>query len=154
MSKPRMNEQTSRLSETLLHMAPGECGVCKRTASDPDVKRMELWQEHDHNDKPEQRFVWLCDTCAGHIIDPHPRLYARLDPNAPAPGAMEICRKCVHRRGWKCTQTKASGGPGIVVNATKGMTVHIDGTKNGKRFGFWHTTFPAPPSGCTGRKER
>ena len=156
MSAPRMNENTTRLTETLppSKRRPDCCGICGRTHDDPDVKRLEYWQECDHDDQPEPRWLILCDTCGGHVINPHPRLYIQANENAPMPGVMHLCANCVHRDGWKCRLAKANGGPGITITASKPQVAFIDGRgSDGKRRGWRQVFYALPPSACSGRKE-
>jgi hypothetical protein len=155
MSKPRLNEQTTRLTETLpeLKRRPDCCGICGRTHDNPDVKRLIHWQESDHNDQPEPRWLVLCNECSDHVIEPHPRLYYRCNENAPMPGVMHLCANCIHRRGWKCSLAKANGGPGILVTASQPTTAFFDGRgKDGRRTGWRETIYALPPTACSGRK--
>ena len=113
-----------RLSETLESLAwPRRCQACgaelTRPASRlrPSTGRAPatIWQEHDDADRPELRYIVLCGACADRLIEPHPRLYRRLDRNEPAPGVMRICEDCRHRQGGRCVspRARAHGGPGL-----------------------------------------
>jgi hypothetical protein len=127
-----------RLSETLPH--PRDLRCCQACGSDilaslipvdgpketapytqpvVAVPGLDIWQEHDEADQPEHIYVVLCDPCAARLIEPHPRLYRRLDRWEPAPGIMPACRDCVHRKGLACGNPllKANGGPGLPINA-------------------------------------
>lgn len=145
-----MNEQTTRLSETLPEKKrrPDCCGICGESE-----KRLIHWQECDHSEQPEARWIVLCENCSSIVIDPHPRLYIQANENAPMPGVMHLCANCVHRNGWKCSQAKANGGPGIKVTASQPSVAFIDGTKNGRRTGWRQTFYALPPSACSARKE-
>lgn len=121
-------ENWPRLSDTLPHAHPRKCGQCG--TDDPAPPPLQLWQEHDANDKPELRFVLLCRKCSDLLIEKHPRLYDRKwSRNHPAPGAMEICTDCRFRDRLWCSQTKRAGGPGINVTITQGISGFIDGAK-------------------------
>lgn len=142
-----------RLSETLPTLRPGTCSNCG--CDDKWVgDKLTTWQEHDADDQPELRYVILCERCSEELIEKHPRLYGRLDPNAPMPGAHPFCSDCLKRSGLRCLKTRAAGGPGIVINGTKGLSMHVDGVdpKTRKRFGRWITTYPLPPGSCNGKE--
>jgi len=141
-----------RLSESLPRKPdPCSCQNCGESVED-----VHIWMEHDEADKPERRFVCLCDRCAGRLIDPHPRLYARVPDNAPIPGAMPLCVRCIHRSGLNCSNRLAAfnGGPGLSITCAKPTTFHIDGRdkKTCRRFGRWENLYSSPPTACTGRE--
>lgn len=142
-----------RLSETLPHAAhPKLCGNC---GVHDDTKLVHVWIEHDVNDRPERRFVALCDACSDKIIEPHPRLYARMDENAPLPGVMDLCVDCKHRSGLNCSSplAKFNGGDGISITADKPMVYHMDGRdKKGRRWSRWGQSYSNPPKACTGKE--
>ena len=140
-----------RLSETLPHAQhPKMCGNC---GVGDETKLVHVWIEHDENDRPEMKFVTLCDPCADKIIEPHPRLYSPVGQNVPMPGIMDICLSCTRRVGMACTSplAKFNGGPGMNVNASKPITAFVDGTRNGRRVGWRMRIFSTPPNACTGR---
>lgn len=145
-----MSERWPRLTTSLT--GPDKPEVC-RCCGDVDAH---LWQEHDDHDKPEPRYLWLCRRCSDRIIEPHPRLYDEISPNAPAPGAMRICADCKHRAaGGLCTMAKANGGLGITVSAFTGLSGFMDGRdKKGRRWGKRFTSYPYPPTACTGKQQR
>lgn len=143
-------EKWPRLSATLPHVAPWKCGQCGGHYLEHDCD-LELWREHDDNDRGEHVYFWLCTRCAAKIIDPHPRLYGRVHEYTPAPGAMRICEDCPHRVRCTCPLTKYNGGPGIMVNACQPTIIHIDRTVKGRHVGEWHRNYQVPPSGCTGK---
>ncbi len=146
-----------RLTKTLPphHNRPGCCRACGKV-DDENTKpadELQLWQECDHEDKPEARFLWLCPKCADALIEPHVRLYVNLHKWAPAPGAMDICAPCLERTNCLCTspQAKANGGPGIMITASKGLSGFWDGRdKKGRRVGGMFTDYTHPPSKCEG----
>lgn len=144
-----MSERFSRLTIEL--KGPDRPETC-RCCGDVDAG---LWQEHGDHDETEHRYLWLCEKCSDRIVEPHPRLYSKIDDNAPAPGGMRICANCKHRSpGGRCVQAKANGGPGITITATTGFHGFIDGRdKNGRRWGRPFTSYPAPPSACTGKEK-
>ncbi len=134
-----------RLSDTLPHAHPMQCGHCG--TDDPAPPPLELWQEHDAKDKPELRFVLLCKGCADKLIAPHDRLYAKCDRNAPAPGAMELCGDCRFRDRLWCSRTKVAGGPGIQITVQAPSRGFIDGAKFRGMFCVYHSA----PTACTGK---
>lgn len=132
-----------RLSETLTGpKSPHECRKCG--ALNPEC----LIQECDEQDKPEGIHFWLCLTCEREIIKPHPRLYVRLDNNIPLPGLMDLCDNCLHRDGYKCSVTKANGGPGLNVTVGTPYTAHLYRAGGGSK---WIKLYPDPPSHCSRR---
>lgn len=145
-----MSERFPRLTTMLA--GPDKPEVC-RCCGDADAS---LWQEHDDRDQPEHRYLWLCEKCSDRIIEPHPRLYAKIDDNTPAPGAMRICADCTLRAAGgrcACPTAKANGGPGINITTTTGFHGFIDGRdKSGRRWGRRFTHYPSPPSACSGKQ--
>lgn len=139
-----------RLTQTLTGPnRPGECRSCGARGD------LGLWQECDHLDKPEARYLWLCVRCSDQLIEPHVRLYLNPHRNAPAPGAMDICAPCLNRTNCLCVcrEAKANGGPGISITVSKGLSGFWDGRdKRGRRVGGRFTEYPAPPSACSGFK--
>lgn len=148
---PRMNEQTHRLTDL-----PGErnpfvcqqCGGSNLANHGNGIMRLSLdrWQECDHNDKPEAKILVLCNVCSKRMIQPHPRLYHKLDTNAPWPGCMALCVDCTHRDGIRCAhpQAKANGGKGVMLQLSKPVRGFIDGPAYRGRF----EQYPKPPLGC------
>lgn len=147
----RPSENWPRLTETLPWKGTNSCRAC---GQDTDV-RLSLWVEHDHLDRPEPRYLWLCTKCADRIIEPHVRLYAQIDRNSPAPGAMEICLGCRFTNGSRCTNpaAKQNDGPGLEVTTPKPIVAFVDGTRNGRRAGWVERVYDQPPKACSGRKE-
>lgn len=155
MSKPYLNPETNRLTDM-----PGERNpcVCRRcggvTGGDPtgDGKMrilrtsVDRWQECDHNDKPEDKLIVLCNKCAKEIIEQHPRLYHKLTPNNPWPGAMAICMRCMFRDGTACLHpdAKANGGPGVMLTIAKPYHAMVDGRNYRGPLTIW----PAPAEAC------
>lgn len=145
-----------RLTKTL--PGPNKPGACRNCGRGNDettrpADELQIWQECDHEDKPEARYIWLCPKCAEELIEPHVRLYGTLHKWAPAPGAMDICAPCLNRTGCLCAckDAKANGGPGISITVSKPMVGFWDGRdKKGRRTGGRFMDFPAPPSACSG----
>ncbi len=141
-----------RLTQTLRGPnRPGECRNCGMV--DHGDLTLGLWQECDHEDKPEARYLWLCAKCSDQLVEPHVRLYLNPHKWAPAPGAMAICAPCQNRTGCLCVckEAKANGGPGITITASKGLSGFWDvRDKRGRRVGGRFTEYPAPPSACSG----
>jgi len=141
-----------RLTETLPHAAnPQLCGNC---GIHDNTKLVHIWIEHDLNDKPERKFIALCEKCSDKIIESHPRLYAQVGPNTPIPGVMLICIDCKFRDGLDCKspEAKFNGGKGFSVKAAKPITYHIDGTHKGKRWSRWGNHYSIAPKSCTGKQ--
>jgi len=132
-----------RLTEDLTGpRSPHECASCG------DLNPDELWQECDDQDKPELRFLLLCRKCSKRLIKPHPRLYHDRQRSEPIPGLMAICDNCIHRNFYACDQTKAAGGPGVVITVAKPSTCHL---YFGGGRGRWMKLYHTPPHACTGR---
>lgn len=146
-----------RLTKTLPpeHNRPGCCRACGFVPNEntKPADELQLWQEHDHHDKPEPSWFWLCPKCAEKLIEPHVRLYSNPHKWAPAPGAMDICAPCLERTGCLCSNraAKSNGGPGINITVGKPMVGFWDGVdKKGRRTGGRFMDFPSPPSKCSG----
>jgi hypothetical protein len=142
-----------RLSESLDGpIDPVHCQKCGASGEEVDLAR---WIEHDENDRPERILVVLCRTCSDAIIEPHPRLYDRLEHNAPWPGCMNICYDCCFREGYKCTHPDLTlnGGTGLKMVVAKPQVMFLDGTRGGKRAGWQQRTYGFAPCDCVGRKE-
>jgi hypothetical protein len=122
--------------------------------ADASVGELARWQEHDELDQREPILIVLCERCADQLIEPHPRLYRRLRPNEPFPGAMPLCRDCVHRHEVRCEHpnAKANGGAGVELIFPKPTVAFIDGTRNGKKAGWREVWFPGPVQHCTARE--
>ncbi len=136
VGEPGWGEETVRLMESALKPSPGVYG----------------WQEHDGRDQSEHIAVMLCTRCSARLIDPHPRLYNRIPPNAPFPGVMELCVACRFRDGVRCTHPdlKANGGAGLMVDADPGAQAHVN---LGSGQGTFLTIYRDPPRACVGRDE-
>jgi hypothetical protein len=147
----RLNMATHRLTDL-----PGEkhprvcqkCGGSNRPDAGNGLMRLSLdrWQECDHNDHREARVIVLCNKCSAAIIEPHPRLYHRLQPNDPFPGCMDLCVDCKLRSGVSCTapEAKANGGPGVMITIQKPFGAMVDG----KNYRGPMTLWPAPATAC------
>ena len=129
---------------SLPHLHPKKCAACGCWDRE---KLLSLWQEHDREDKPETRYVLLCDACSRKLIEPHVRLYAEIDNKSPAPGAMEICADCRFRDGLWCAKAKSNGGEGVTITAAKPSRGFIDGARYSGPFTF----YPVAPSACSGK---
>lgn len=129
--KPTPNPNWPRLSVDLPYVGGFHvCGHCQRCNEQlPMGKTLSTWEECDHNDKREGRFIRLCGTCANKIVGPHPRLYHRMQDNAPMPGAMPTCADCQLRDGLRCTSPllKRNGGAGLPLQLTKPAQCMVDG---------------------------
>lgn len=139
-------KEHERLTLELAEQTPGFCRRCANPAG-------ELWVEHDANDQPEPKYVWLCKRCSDEIVDPHPRLYHSISPNTPAPGAMRLCADCRFRDGGTCHNPDAgfNGGKGLNITCCKPIVAHIDGRdSSGKRRSWWMRIYDKPPSACSG----
>lgn len=139
-----------RLSETLPHQHPGQCGNCGAI----HAANIVVWQEHDDQDHPEIRYVALCEPCEEAIIEPHPRLYRRLPRHAPAPGIMPLCVDCNHRAGTLCKSPEAlfNGGTGMATFGPEPTIMFFDyRDKAGRRQGEPRRIYPGPVTECTGR---
>ncbi len=143
-----------RLTDTLPHPHPERCGHCDCPGTE---RNLELWQEHDNKDRPEPKFIVLCTPCSDQIIEPHVRLYRKVDNNSPAPGAMALCIACKHRVRYECRNWRAkhNGGDGLSLTTSKPMRGFADGTdKRGRRVGWRFCVYPTPPTRCTGFEQK
>ena len=136
-----------KLSESLTH--PRDPRLCQACGWDCDLHR---WREHDDFDRPTDVIVVLCLRCE-KLIEPHPRLYDRLEDYAPHPGSMVLCEDCSWRNGLRCTHEdlRANGGSGLGVQFPMPHAVHVCGTRGGRRTGWMMQVYPGPPSSCAGR---
>lgn len=127
---------------------PGRCQGCGTEG--PGLSR---WREHDANDSPTPVVVVLCKRCEDERIEKHPRLYARLSENEPAPGSMGLCADCRHRDGTACAHPdlKANGGPGLMLTIPQPTRVHV--CRSPRRLSGWLTIWPHEPRACAGREE-
>lgn len=140
-----------KLSETL---HPLLWGACQRCAVQGVLHHeLVVWQEHDDHDKPTPVAVVLCKRCS-EVIEPHPRLYARVSANTPLPGVMELCRECIWRRGYLCGHPNltVNGGPGLEIQYPRPTVAMVDGVRNGRRTGWREVWWSGPPTGCAGRE--
>lgn len=145
-----MSDQWPKLSEDLKRdRSPIHCQACGVVASHSLVR----WQEHDGADEPSPVAVVLCESCSDRLIEAHPRLYRRLGRNEPFPGTMRICWECPHRDGVRCRSPllRSNGGPGIRFPKAD-ATIHVDGIRNGRRFGEWYKRWSAEPVHCEGKE--
>jgi hypothetical protein len=149
MPKPKnLNEQTHRLTN-LPYRGSEDLGVCQncgRTALEFP------WQEHDHNDNPEAKFIYLCKECGDMLIEPHPRLYRQITKNEPAPGVMPTCDGCAWRVRTRCTCPKFKfngGAPGVKLQYEPPAVAFVDGPKFHGRVWLYHS-----PVLCPERREK
>lgn len=114
---------------------------------------LSAWQEHDEDDQPEARAVVLCEPCADRIIEPHPRLYRRLERYEPLAGLMAICAECIFRAGTRCTspQARINGGGGIEIIHPKPSHTHICGRGRKGPCCQTITLYHGPAVACSGR---
>lgn len=151
-----MSDQWPQLSKTLrFERHPDGCQNCGNgPATHTELHR---WQECDGQDRKTPIVVVLCKRCSDRLIEPHPRLYHRLEPNAPLPGTMALCVKCRHRDGLGCRhpKLKANGGPGLNIAITPPSRGFWDGAdpKTGRRTGGMFEHWPSPATACEGREE-
>lgn len=157
MNKPYLNTETHRLTSLPGEKHPNVCQRCggsDKPGFGNGLMRTSIdrWQEHDHNDRPEQMIVVLCTKCAKAVIEQHPRLYNRLDPFAPWPGAMALCVACRHRQGVACghPDAKANGGPGVMLTVGQPIRAMVDGASYRGPATLW----PSPPTACRQRAEK
>jgi hypothetical protein len=137
-----------RLSETLSHPRTlVACQACGRGEL-PSIN-LAVWQEHDEADRPEPIFLVLCDACA-RLIEPHPRLYRRVDRWAPAPGIMPTCSGCRHQDALRCRSPllKANGGPGLPIRSG----VAAQGFACSRKQGCCELIQYSRPAECDGRE--
>lgn len=151
-----MNEQTARLTDMTGSAGatkhPNICQSCGRGDPTKPVGNLKLqrWQEHDHNDQPENRVIVLCEACSKRVIEPHPRLYRSLNPNDPWPGCMAICVDCRLRDGvrYAAPEAKANGGPGVLLRVGEPTRGFVDGRNYSGPMVWW----PYPPTACKQKK--
>ncbi len=123
------------------------CQACDNGA-DP----LDRWMECDERDQATATVVVLCPTCSGAIVEPHPRLYHRLETNEPFPGAMPICQGCE----WRCELTcfhhlvNPDGTHGLTFEQQPPIVAHL--LLSRPRRGMWLRTWPEPVTGCSGFK--
>ena len=112
------------------------------------------WREHDHMDRPTEVVIVLCERCSNRLIDPHPRLYGKLQRDEPGPGTMPCCEECCYRVGVVCDHPslKANGGPGLILRFPEPSgPIHVDHKdERGRRRGAWIRVHRGPVE-CDGR---
>lgn len=151
MSEP-MSARWPRLTEDLGDQGWQRCQEC---GADGEIgEDLTAWQEHDDRDRPEPRAVVLCAPCSDRIIEPHPRLYRRLEPMAPMPGAMLLCEACDHRDRYLCRHPDLTinSGEGLVIRFPEATQYHASGTRGGRRTGWWGMLYSGHPTECEGRE--
>lgn len=147
--RPRTSQKWPRLSTSLPQLHPTKCAQCGCWDRE---EILTLWQECDEQDRPEARYVLLCEKCGDRLIEPHVRLYQPIDRNAPAPGAMEICADCRFRDGLWCAKAKCNGGEGVTITVSERFSGFIDGTDSrGRHWGRRVESYAHPPKACSGK---
>lgn len=147
---PGLGPDSPRLSE-ILHgfKSRKKCQHCGTTKGP-----VYGWIEHDHNDRPEPNYIFLCEPCAGKLIEPHPRLYRQFNQFEPLPGVMDICGPCGWRINSRCTCPRAvfNGGaePGLKIDIPAPASAFVDGPKFRGRMAIWHS----PATACDGFKPK
>jgi hypothetical protein len=145
------------LSETLTRpRSPLTCQSCgwmsTRHGYEPGKRYLDRWQECDEFDRKTDVVVLLCNLCADRLIDPHHRLYHRLEPNRQFPAThVPLCMPCRWRDGLTCNSPMrlARGGPGLRLEQGEPASYHACGTRNGRRTGWTGHIWP-PVTGCPG----
>jgi hypothetical protein len=151
-SAPQAQLPWPRLSQDLGGTKhPNLCQSCGAEHDLSDGIGSKRFQEHDDEDQPEPIVLVLCRDCQARLIDPHPRLYRRLDPNEPWPGCMTLCLDCRHRTDVTCTHPdlKSNGGPGLTITMRKPITAHVTMARGR---GYWSRIFLEPPTACAGKE--
>lgn len=127
--------------------------VCKSCGIAGQGTPVTGWREADEWDQfsDDSAVVMLCAKCSDRLIEPHARLYKRLEPLGPFPGVMDICLACIHRTGTTCTnkQLLRHGGAGIRLGGMSGSRCHLN---YGGGRGEFKTLWSTPPSRCSGRE--
>lgn len=141
-----------KLSETLVE--PKHPHVCQCCGAGPSGLKLERWQECDQGDRPTPVVVVLCVACSGVLIEPHPRLYRRLQANEPLPGSMTLCVGCRHRDGVRCAHpdAKANGGGGVILTLARPIDAFVCRRGKGQRSG-WERIWPGPVTACKQRED-
>jgi hypothetical protein len=144
MAPPLSERQKPGLSETLPHERHPE--VCQGCGKRDSV--WTRWEECDPFDRPSGVVVVLCAGCSERLVGPHARLYVRLDPGVPRPGAMALCAACQHREELRCRHPdlKANGGRGLAIHAPRVIGIMCGGGCQPIRDGI--------PRECRGRVVR
>ncbi len=130
------------------------CHACQKPDEDAGHYRLDLvcleYPNMPHGVGEAARV--LCLACSMRLIDKHPRLYAGLDPNEPAPGCMAICLDCRHRDGTRCANpaAKINGGPGVEIFIAKPSRMHV--CRSPRRLSGWVTSWKSPARDCTGKE--
>jgi hypothetical protein len=150
MPDPKLKPDSPRLSTVLSPFTSrSKCQRCGKAG--PEVQG---WREHDHEDKPEYIYVFLCKGCGKVLIGPHCRLYSQIMPNEPLPGVMNICGDCPWRKLSRCTSplAKFNGGPGLAIQIERPTNAHI--TCSPRRNSGWIQLYASPATGCSGKTTR
>lgn len=130
---------------------PTRCQSCGEHAAGDLVR----WIEGDPWDQPTDVIVVLCRPCGDRLIEPHWRLYRKLERNEPRTGCMGICVRCTWRRGTRCSHpdAKPNGGPGLEIGIARPTRMHVYCSgRGGARRSGWVTDWPEPARSCAGRR--
>jgi len=146
---PRLTEE---IKGTLHPWICQHCGGSNRQGFGSGIMRLSItrWQECDHNDRPENKLIVLCEKCGRSIIGPHVRLYIQLPANNPWPGCMDICVDCEFRNGVTCSHPAAkwNGGTGVMLTIAAPARAMVDGCNYRGPVTLW----PSPASACAQKK--
>ena len=126
--------------------SPDRCQCCAARWVD-----LERWREHDDDDRPTATVVVLCRPCGKRLIDPHPRLYAKLDEREPHPGTMELCLLCRNRVGVTCPLALCHGGPAPGVAIYPAPSVFFVKASKSSLSGP-HVGYASMPKSCSRRE--
>lgn len=154
---PKVEPHDPRLSETLRPFRSRKvCQKCGHADPSPLYPlKVSAWIEHDHKDRPQAIYVFLCEACSKEIIEPHIRLYRQAQQFEPLPGIMDLCADCRWREGSRCTNPVAAfnGGaePGLKIDINGASRAHIN---YGGGKGEWLWMFTEPATGCSGKEAK
>lgn len=153
---PLAEREKPGLSETLPF--PRRLDTCQACGKSHDLFgdpiHLTRWMECDAWDEHQPIVVVLCDDCSTRLIKPHPRLYKPLQQHEPMPGAMPICTHCRWQSALRCLSStaKINGGPGLTLTFPQPTSMHLCGTRNGRRTGWTEVHYTGPVSACSGRE--
>jgi hypothetical protein len=126
-----------------LEFIPVEEWIGPKSRRADDV--LEIWREHDEQDRVQDVYLVLCGACSKKLIEPHPRLYSQPDTYSPRPGSMPECVGCGFCRELRCAHPnlKANGGAGLKLSFPKPSLAHICRRGTGHRSG-WQWMWAGP----------
>lgn len=151
--------------ETTLNQHPRDPNVCQacgkpesfygRSESVHDgrtvLRGLLVWEQREDRMTPTGSFVVLCLPCA-EAQAAQGALLRRLGTNEPCPGAMQLCGRCEHRQGLRCTHPKlrSNGGPGLELNVPDSREVQwTSKAQEGRPTGSYYMHWPHEPD-CDG----